>query len=154
MKYLAIPAILMTSLATGCASITTGQTQAISVETRDLQGKQVSGASCKLMNDKGIFFVTTPGTIGIQRSYGDVLVNCTKEQTEPGSASFKSSTKGMAFGNILVGGIIGAAVDVGTGAAYDYPSLLTIIMGQFASPASAIGSDGSAPGAAAQASAK
>jgi hypothetical protein len=36
----------------------------------------------------------------------------------------------MAFGNILLGGVIGAAVDVGTGAAYDYPSLITVLMGK------------------------
>ena len=36
----------------------------------------------------------------------------------------------MAFGNILFGGVIGAAVDVGTGAAYDYPPLITVYMGK------------------------
>lgn len=43
--------------------------------------------------------------------------------------TIKSSAKGMAYGNILAGGIIGAAVDMGTGAAYDYPSLITVSMG-------------------------
>jgi hypothetical protein len=33
---------------------------------------------------------------------------------------------GLAFGNILFGGLIGAAVDVGTGAAYDYPSPIIV----------------------------
>lgn len=32
----------------------------------------------------------------------------------------------MAFGNIIVGGIIGGAIDAGTGAAYDYPSEITV----------------------------
>lgn len=136
MKYLLLPAILIASLTTGCASITTGQTQPVSIETRDMQGKQVSGAACKLTNDKGTYFVTSPGTVGVQRSYNDLSINCTKEQAEPGIVTAKSSTKAMAFGNIIFGGIIGAAVDAGTGAAYDYPSLLTVIMGQM----SAIGS--------------
>jgi hypothetical protein len=35
----------------------------------------------------------------------------------------------MAFGNILFGGFIGAGVDVATGAAYDYPNLLTVDLG-------------------------
>ncbi|MGH7102245.1 MAG: hypothetical protein ACREFJ_07590, partial [Acetobacteraceae bacterium] len=39
-----------------------------------------------------------------------------------------SSTKGMAFGNILFGGLIGAAIDVSDGAAYVYPALITVPM--------------------------
>lgn len=33
-----------------------------------------------------------------------------------------SKTKGMAFGNIVFGGVIGAGVDMADGAAYDYPN--------------------------------
>ena len=130
MKYIILPALIITGLSTGCASITTGQTQPISIETRDNQGQQVSGAACKLVNDKGTYFVTSPGTVGVQRSYNDLSVNCSREKSEPGMITAKSSTKAMAFGNILFGGVIGAAVDAGTGAAYDYPALLTVIMGQ------------------------
>jgi hypothetical protein len=36
----------------------------------------------------------------------------------------------MAFGNIIFGGVIGAAVDAGSGAAYDYPPLISVIMGE------------------------
>lgn len=32
----------------------------------------------------------------------------------------------MAFGNLLFGGVIGAGVDIGTGAAYDYPNLISV----------------------------
>lgn len=131
MKKLILLLLTVSCMSSGCASLTTGQTQQISVETHDLNGKAISGASCKLTNDKGSYFVTTPGTVGIQRSYKDLDVNCTKDQSEPGAGTAKSSTKAMAFGNILFGGIIGAAVDAGTGAAYDYPSMLSIILGRF-----------------------
>jgi hypothetical protein len=36
----------------------------------------------------------------------------------------------MAFGNILFGGFIGAGVDMSTGAAYDYPDLIHVAMGE------------------------
>ncbi|MFC7513877.1 hypothetical protein ACFQUU_02545 [Herbaspirillum sp. GCM10030257] len=49
---------------------------------------------------------------------------------QPGMAAVKSSTKSMAFGNIIFGGIIGAAVDTSSGAAYDYPTLISVIMGE------------------------
>lgn len=32
----------------------------------------------------------------------------------------------MAFGNLKFGGLIGAGVDIGTGAAYDYPQVISI----------------------------
>lgn len=130
MKPLIASVVVLSFALTGCASITTGHNQPLSVETRDPGGKQVSGAACRLVNDKGTYFINTPGTVGVKRSYEDMHVHCTKEQLEPGVATVKSSTKGMAFGNILFGGVIGAAVDVGSGAAYDYPPLLTVIMGK------------------------
>jgi hypothetical protein len=113
----------------GCASITGGTNQVISVETRD-KGLAVSGAACTLTNPKGTFFVTSPGTVTIQRAYDDLNVKCEKEGLQPGLVAAKSSTKGMAFGNIIFGGIIGAAIDVGSGAAYDYPSLVMVSMGE------------------------
>lgn len=39
--------------------------------------------------------------------------------------AIEQSTKAMAAGNIIFGGIIGAGVDVATGAAYDYPAVIT-----------------------------
>ncbi|HET8747151.1 MAG TPA: hypothetical protein VFM98_16250 [Ramlibacter sp.] len=114
---------------TGCASIVNGQNQPVSVETRGESGA-VAGANCKLSNNKGTWYVTTPGSTTVQRSYEDLAVLCTKDSHEPGLASVKSSTKPMAFGNIIFGGVIGAAVDVGTGAAYDYPPLITVLMGK------------------------
>ncbi|WP_294248968.1 hypothetical protein [Propionivibrio sp.] len=115
----------------GCASIVNGQNQSISVETRSGEKLSlVTGATCRLSNNKGTWFVTTPGSTTVQRSYEELGVTCEKEALEPGLASVKSTTKAMAFGNILFGGIIGAGVDIGTGAAYDYPSLITVIMGE------------------------
>lgn len=117
-------------LGTGCASIVTGHNQSVSVETRSKQGQTLAGASCKLTNDKGTWFVTSPGSVTVRRSYDDLLVSCEKEGQDPGLASVKSFTKGMAFGNIVFGGLIGAGVDVASGAAYDYPTLITVIMGE------------------------
>lgn len=78
--------------------------------------------------------MTTPGSVTVQRSYNDLNVRCEKDALDPGLTTVKSTTKGMAFGNIIFGGIIGGAVDVASGAAYDYPSLITVEMGQTAAP--------------------
>jgi phosphoketolase len=57
-----------------------------------------------------------------------MLVTCDKSGMPTTTASFKSSTKGMLAGNIIFGGAIGAGVDMASGAAYDYPALLHIMM--------------------------
>jgi hypothetical protein len=113
---------LGTVLTTGCASIVSGTNQPVSVETRSATGEIVE-------NPKGVWYVTTPGSVTVHRAYDDLSIYCTKTGEQPGFASAKSSTKGMAFGNILFGGIIGAGVDTATGAAYDYPALITVQFG-------------------------
>lgn len=120
-------ALAAAALCTGCASIVTGQNQSVSVKTtRD--GGDVSGAQCELKNDKGTWFTTTPGSVTVRRSYNDLLVTCKVADVEPGILSVKSSTKGMAFGNAIFGGVIGASIDVASGAAYDYPPLIQVTM--------------------------
>ena len=113
---------LCLALVTGCASITTGQNQSLSVETPGCLA-----ATCKLSNDKGTWYVSsTPGTVTVQRAYGDILVACEKGEYKAVPVSVASATKAMAFGNIIFGGVIGAAVDAGTGAAYDYPPTIAV----------------------------
>lgn len=128
-KINTILVLAVTLLGSGCASIVTGQNQSVSVETRGKQGEAVASANCKLTNDKGTWFVTSPGSVSVRRSYEDLLINCEKAEQQPGIASVKSSTKAMAFGNIIFGGVIGAGVDIASGAAYDYPTLITVLMG-------------------------
>ncbi len=121
--------IAMACLASGCASIVSGSQQSISVETRQ-KGQLVKNATCKLNNNKGTWYVNTPGSVTVNRSFDDLAVQCEKEKYDPGIANVKSSTKAMMFGNLIFGGIIGGAVDAGTGAGYDYPSLIHVEMGQ------------------------
>lgn len=111
-------------LLSGCASITTGENQSLSVETNPCRG-----ATCTLSNDKGVWYLNgTPGSVTVHRAYGDLTVICEKDDFKSNPVKITSKTKGMAFGNILVGGIIGAGVDAATGAAYDYPTLITVPM--------------------------
>lgn len=116
-------------LPVGCASIVSGVNQSVTVEARQ-DSKSINDAQCELTNNKGSWYVKTPGSVTVHRSYGPLKIKCTKEKVESGIATVHSKTKGMAFGNIIFGGIIGAGVDMKTGAAYNYPNLISIIMGK------------------------
>lgn len=116
-------AIALLGLAS-CASITTGGEQSLSVDTPN-----APNANCNLTNDKGTWYVpSTPGSITVHRSYNALNVTCKKDGFDAATLSSASVTKGMMAGNLLFGGIIGAAVDAGTGAGYDYPNLISIPM--------------------------
>lgn len=124
--------ILSTSLIiglAGCASVTGSSTQNISIQTRAPDGKEVKEAQCDLINKRGTYFLTTPGTIMISRSNDDLTVTCRKDGFDNGRAGVVSNTKGSMFGNILLGGGIGAIVDHNSGAAYEYPTFVQVVMG-------------------------
>ena len=121
--------ISMAILGSGCASMTGSSDQTISVEARSNEG-QVSGAMCELDNDKGKWFVSAPGSTRISRSNEDLIVTCKRDGLMPGIVTVESTTKGSMAGNILLGGFIGAIIDHNTGAAYQYPTLIQVMMGQ------------------------
>ena len=126
-KFLA--ALFLPFVFTGCASITGTTAQSISVETRD-EASVVSGANCEMTNSKGKWFLSTPGSVQIRRSNDDLIITCQKDGYPPGTASVISETKGAMLANIILGGGIGAIVDHNSGAAYEYPTLVQIIMGR------------------------
>lgn len=122
----------------GCASITGTTNQNVSVQTKDSTGTELHGAACELANKKGKWFITTPGTVGISRSNDDIQVSCTKDGYLEGKQGVVSDTKGMMFGNIIFGGGIGAIIDHNSGAAYEYPSVIQIVMSRIAKVTGAI----------------
>ena len=90
-------------------------------------GKVVTGATCTLINEKGMWYVSTPGTAYIQKSTTDMAVTCVKDEAK-GTQTFSSSSNAGVWGNILLGGPIGLAVDAGTGAGFDYPNAFNVVM--------------------------
>lgn len=139
-------AVLLCPLAMGaCASITEGTTQTVAVSTTPK-----SGAKCQLQNEKGNWTVpSTPGSTLVVKADGPLLVTCTHPDGDTGSATVKSSTSLGTFGNVLIGGAIGVAVDLNSGAAYIYPPSVTVALNSGA--AGSAGSD--TPAAAAPAAA-
>jgi len=116
---------------TGCSTISgSGSHQSISVQTFGSDGSSLDGAKCDMSNDEGTWFVVTPASTMIHKSNKDLQVICRKPGSDVGTASVVSRTKGNMYGNILLGGGIGAVVDHNNGAAYEYPGLIKIFMGR------------------------
>jgi hypothetical protein len=66
----------------------------------------------------------------VHRSNKDLQVICKKTGVDVGSANVVSRTKGNMFGNIILGGGVGAIIDHNNGSAYEYPALIKIFMGR------------------------
>ncbi len=111
--------LIFFSFLAGCASITESKNQSMSVSTGD-----VTGAMCTLSNSKGSYYVnSTPGSVMVRNACDQLTVTCKKDgyvPANPAAGSIKDESKGMAWGNILFGGIIGIAVDRQTGAGCTY----------------------------------
>ena len=127
--------ITLISSTTGCASITGSSDQTISIQTF-AQTKMLQGVVCEIENDKGKWFVTTPGTVQIDRSNEDLVVICKKDGHDTGMANVVSGAGASVAGNvglallIPIVGIVGAIVDHSSGATYKYPTNVQVYMGQ------------------------
>lgn len=119
-------ALFVSALLGGCASITGTSNQPISVRS-SCGVAPVSGAACKLRNDKGEWYVnSTPGSVIIQKAFGDLAVECQKAGLGRGVSIYKSTANASVYGNILVGGLIGFAIDSGSGSGFDYPQSMSV----------------------------
>ncbi len=125
MERLIVVAALLS--VTGCASVTGSKLQPVSVQTV-LENKEVTGIGCTLTNDAGKWFVTSPGSVTINKSTGDLAVDCRKDDALVGNAIVVSKGNGSVWGNILIGGGIGYIVDRQTGAGFDYPPNITVML--------------------------
>lgn len=114
-------------LSTGCASVSGSSVQPVSVQTIQ-ENKEVAGVGCTLTNDAGKWFVTSPGTVTVHKSTGDMAVDCVTDGGVVGRETIVSKSNGSVWGNILLGGGIGYIVDRNTGAGFDYPNTITVMM--------------------------
>ncbi|MGB2770647.1 MAG: PEGA domain-containing protein [Candidatus Zixiibacteriota bacterium] len=92
-----------------CASIVHGTRQKISVNSVP------SGAKVVV---KDVQMATTPAVIELKRKESNIVLRFEKEGYEPVEMALKRSVDGWIAGNILLGGLIGLAVDFIDGAAY------------------------------------
>lgn len=119
----------------GCATLTESNQQQVQVQTI-LDNREVAGVGCILSNDVGRWFVTTPARVTIQKSSQSLSVNCRKAGAGAGVEQVRSKDNATLWGNIILTAGVGYFVDRNTGAGFDYPATLTIIMQKADEPAS------------------
>jgi hypothetical protein len=142
--------LCLTALLGACASVAGGNVQKIYVQTLAQDGAMVNGADCALSNDKGTWRLKSPGDTSVVRSNKPMEVKCEKAPLPQGVLSVESGTRGAMFGNIILGGVVGAVIDHNSGAGYEYPEIVKVVMGQttalaFARPPTAPSTDPSRP---------
>ncbi len=119
---LRLASLLALLLLPGCATITQGGAQNVTVTTNP------PGASCRLeRGDTAIGIIApTPGTLRVDKGRNDLMVICTRDGHDVTTVRHPAEFGGATFGNIIIGGLIGVAVDAASGANFSYYPELVI----------------------------
>jgi|SRR3712207_1032235 len=129
MKRVLLAVIAMGAMS-GCASVMNDTTQGVKVDTKTQAGEVIAGAECKLTNDYGTFTARSGDTAQVRRSSKDLDISCVHPQNPNAVARAISRVNAGMFGNIIIGGGIGAIVDHSRGTAYTYPSWIQLVFGK------------------------
>jgi hypothetical protein len=120
---LALATAVLALSAGGCATITTGTTQAINVDS------DPQGAECSLMRSgQQLATVTTPAPVTIKRNQETIHVRCKKDGFEEGLVVMNSRYETRSAGNLILGGIVGIMVDASSGASSKYDPYVMVSM--------------------------
>jgi hypothetical protein len=118
-----------------CSSIVEGTSQEIVINTTP------AGASCALNRKDTVIarVAPTPGAATIKKTKYDITVLCEKDGYQQATFLDKSGVAGATFGNIILGGGVGWAIDSASGAdnKYDSPVNITLVPVGAAAPAAA-----------------
>lgn len=126
----ALALVSLSLVFTGCASVVNDSTHPVKVETRSEAGQTVTGADCKLTNDYGVTSMKSGDTAQIRRSNKDLDIVCKHPENPDANARAISRANAGMFGNIILGGGIGAIIDHSKGTAYTYPTWVQLVFGK------------------------
>ena len=113
--------IVLAGVIAGCASVTRDRDQGIGLTAPGCE----EPVMCTFTNKRGSWTAQAPGMVTVRRSDDPLRVSC-----EAGDNIWQEEIEGQrggrAWGNVLLGGGIGAIVDANTDAHWDYPAAITV----------------------------
>jgi len=123
-SYRAILVFMSVASLANCSSIVDGTSQEMVINTNP------PGANCTLMrNGMPVGSVSsTPGAVLVEKTKYDITVKCDKHGYQEATFYDKSGVADATFGNIVLGGGIGWAIDSADGADNKYTSPINLSM--------------------------
>ncbi len=116
--------LALVGVLSGCATLLDEDTQEISVS---LQCKErMVRAQCVAENSKGRWTFRAPGVVQVNNDFGDLNISCKVQYMPQFTVSVPAMPTWNMAGNILLGGIIGAAYDLHNNTALKYPETVSI----------------------------
>ena len=120
-KLLLAAAVL---LLTGCASLLNDDTQEVKV--RLMCKHRPILATCYAENDKGRWVFCVPGSVIVKNDYSALGISWRGQYVEGFRVSAPALPSMAMAGNVLVGGLVGAAVDMYNATGLKYPENIEI----------------------------
>ena len=105
-------------LLSGCASFLHGDEQPVQVTV--LCNDRVVPAACVAQNAKGVWHFQAPATLQVRKDLTPLQLACKSMFFPEITATVPSRLNLSMAGNLWVGGVVGAGVDVYRGAAFAY----------------------------------
>lgn len=112
------------SCVAGCSSVIEGTSQEILVNTNP------PGANCQFLREGNVIasVPATPGGVTIKKTKHDITLKCNKQGYQEATYLNHSGAAGATFGNIVLGGGIGWAIDSASGADNKYDGVVNMTL--------------------------
>ncbi|MES2741072.1 MAG: hypothetical protein V4754_08965 [Pseudomonadota bacterium] len=130
LRYAAIGALTTFAafpVLTGCATLTESNQQQLLVHTI-VDHREVAGAGCLLSNDVGRWFVTTPARVMVRKSAAPLRIDCKMDDVGAAGETVASKPNVSRWHNLAWTAGLGNEIDRDTGAGFDYPSTVIVIL--------------------------
>jgi hypothetical protein len=117
-------ALVCATLLSGCASIVSKDSQELNVNV--LCGAKPMKASCVAQNSKGRWLFQAPGTVVVKNDNSELSLTCKANYTNAFTVYAPPLPGWGIAGNVLAGGLVGAAVDIYNNTGLKYPETINI----------------------------
>lgn len=108
-------------LSTGCSTVINGSDQDVFVKT--MHDDNPKETECVVSTNRQVRSVDANRSVNLHRDEGLLVAECENE-AQRGVAEVEPDFGGVIWGNLIIGGIIGAVIDANTDAHYTYPDVM------------------------------